>query len=78
MTLTILKLRESERKCEECECYPRELQEQRRRTRGLTRRERNLVHGGVLLVVGVSLVVEGAKVADVGFLALSIICEVWA
>lgn len=46
------------------------------RSTGLTRRHKNLIHGVVLIVIGLSLIIEGGSTADWAFLALSVVSEV--
>lgn len=42
----------------------------------LERRHKNVIHGIVLTFITVALIRDGAKLADTGFLALSVLCEV--
>lgn len=42
----------------------------------LSRWQKNLIHGGLLVLIAASLWYEGAKSADVGFFFLSVATEV--
>lgn len=46
------------------------------RQRRLKRWEKNLIHGGLLTMIAVSLYLDGAKLADGLFFALSVVTEV--
>jgi hypothetical protein len=65
--------------CPNCADYEYDVAEaERRRIRGLTRREKNLVHGGCIAIIIIACIIDGATLKDVGAVALAIVAEVWA
>ena len=51
--------------------------EPRSKERGLTRRQRNILHATTLLVLAGIITIEGMKKTDMAFFFLSLLYEIW-